>query len=57
MSTEKAANVGLVKYAVRLFDTNSEFDIDVAQELVTQGHARPTEGLIKVRSDRFSIFM
>ena len=57
MSTEKAANVGLVKYAVRLFDTNSEFDIDVAQELVTQGHARPTEGLIKVRRDRFSIFM
>ena len=47
-SSDRAMNIGWTKYALRLFDLNKEFDIDISQELVAQGYGRPTKEMVEV---------
>ena len=49
IETCQGKTLGNIHYKIELIDTNSEMDINIAQELVARGYARPTKELAEVQ--------
>ena len=50
IETCKGKQIGNTHYKIELIDTNPETDINIAQELVARGFARPSRELAEVRT-------
>ena len=49
IETCRGKTLGNIHYKIELIDTNSKMDINIAQELVARGYARPTKELAEVQ--------
>ena len=50
IETSKGKQIGNTHYKIELIDTNRETDINIAQELVAGGFARPSRELAEVQT-------